>query len=175
MKRESWSKKKRALYIRRIAFVIAILIIALIQNTPKLFPTILGFRAFLLIPLVICIAMFEKDLAAALMGALAGALWDITSATGDGFNALILMLLGAATSLLISYIMRNNLATALLLGGMAIAIYILLHWFFFVICSGAEGGFVTLFTFYLPSLIYSFIFVPIFYIILRSFIRKIND
>lgn len=175
MKRESLSKKKKALYIRRGVFILGIIVVAMIQNTAHLFPSPWGFRAFLLLPLVVCIAMFEKDLVATLMGVLAGSLWDITTATGDGYNALILTTFAAATSLLISYLMRNNLSTAMLLGGVATLLYGIFHWFFFVVCTGADGGFVTLFTFYLPSMIYTFIFMPIFYIILRSFIRKIND
>ncbi len=175
MKRESLSKKKKALYIRRAVFVLGILVAAMLQNTPHLFPAPWGFRAFLLLPLTICVAMFETDFVATLMGVLAGVLWDFTTAAGDGYNALILTLLAAATSLLISYLMRNNLSTALLLGGVATALYGILHWFFFVICGGADGGFVTLFTFYLPSMIFTFIFMPIFYILMRSFIRKIND
>lgn len=175
MKRTPLSKKKRALYIRRTIFIVAILLVALIQNTPHLFPSIFGARAFLLIPLVICFGMFETDLAAALMGAFAGALWDVTLSTGDGYNAFILMLLTTITSLLISYLMRNNMVTALLLGGISIVVYMLLHWFFFVICSGAEGGLATLFTFYLPSTIYTVIFVPVFYIILRAILRKIKE
>lgn len=169
------SKKKRALYIRRIIFVAAIILVALLQNTPHVMPGIFGSHAFLLIPLVVCFGMFETSLVAALMGALAGILWDVTVASGDGYNALILMLFATATSLLISYLMRNNISTALLLGAVAIVLYCLLHWFIFVVCSGATGGFVTLFTFYLPSAIYTFAFVPIFYIILRALLRKIKE
>ncbi len=169
------SKKKKALYIRRAVFILSILLIALIQNTAHLLPSIFGSHPFLLIPLVICLGMFETSLVAALMGALAGALWDVTVAAGDGYNALVLMLFATATSLLISYLMRNNISTALLLGGAAIVLYCILHWFIFVVCSGAQGGFITLFIFYLPSAIYTFVFLPIFYIVLRALLRKIKE
>ena len=173
--RRQLSKKKRALYTRRIVFLLGIFVVAMIQNTPHLFPTVLGARAFLLLPLVCCMAMFEQDLAAGLLGAFAGVIWDFTVASGDGYNAFILMIFAASISLLITYLMRNHLTTAMILGAIAILLYVILHWFFFVIASGAEGGFVTLFTFYLPSAIYTFIFVPIFYIVLRSFMRRIKE
>lgn len=169
------SKKKQALYIRRIIFVIAIIVVAILQNTPHLFPSIFGARAFLLIPLVVCFGMFETDLVAALLGGFAGALWDVTLAAGDGYNALILMCFATVTSLLINYVMRNNISTALLISGVAIVLYSLLHWFIFVVCSGATGGIVTLFSFYLPSTIYTFIFAPVFYTILRWVLRKIKE
>ena len=173
--RRQLSKKKKALFIRRIIFVVAIVIAALLQNTPHLFPSIFGAHAFLLIPLVVCIGMFETDLAAALFGGFAGALWDVTLAKGDGYNALVLMCFATVTSLLINYLMRNNMSTALLISSAAIVLYSILHWFIFVVCSGATGGIVTLFSFYLPSTIYTFIFAPIFYIILRSVLRKIKE
>lgn len=169
------SKKKRALYLRRAIFIVAIILVALLQNTPHLMPSIFGSHAFLLVPLITCLGMFETSFVAALMGALAGVLWDVTIARGDGYNALILAIFATATSLLISYLMRNNLSTAALLGGTAVVLYSLLHWFFFVVCSGAKGGFLTLFTFYLPSTIYMLILVPIFYIALRALLRKIKE
>lgn len=160
---------------RRVVFIASIVLIALLQNTPHVVPGIFGSHAFLLIPLVVCLGMFETNLVAALMGTLAGVIWDVTVATGDGYNAIMLMVFATATSLLISYLMRNNIVTALILSAAAIVIYCFFHWFIFVVCSGATGGFVTLFTFYLPSAIYTLIFAPLFYFVLRAFVRKIKE
>lgn len=172
---ENISKAKLNLYIRRMIFVLLIFFVAMIQNTPHLFPTVFGAHAFLLIPLVVCIAMFERDLAATLMGVFAGAIWDVSAAWGDGFNAIFLMITATAVGLLINYLMRNNLSSALLLGGVSIGIYIIVHWFFFVICRGIDGGFKLLLTFYLPSAIYTLVFVPIFYIVMRTFLQKLKE
>lgn len=175
MKRQPLSKKKKVLYETRALFGALIIIFALLQNTPHLMPSILGSHALILIPLVVCIGMFEKAVVAALFGTFAGVLWDITVAKGDGYNAMVLMLLATAASVLISYLMRNNISTALLLSLSAIVIYMLLHWFIFVVCSGAKGGFITLGTFYLPSAIYTAVFAPLIYIMLRAILRKIKE
>lgn len=172
---ENISKAKLNLYIRRIVFVLVIFFVAILQNTPHLFPEIFGAHAFLLIPLVVCIAMFERDLASTVMGVFAGALWDVPSSWGDGFNALFLMLIATAVGLLINYLMRNNLSSAMLLGGVSITLYALLHWFVFILCRGISGAFKLLLIFYLPSVIYTFIFVPIFYIIMRAFLKKLKE
>lgn len=172
---ENISKAKLNLYIRRIAFVLVIFFVALLQNTPHLFPTIMGAHAFLLIPLVVCIAMFERDLASTLMGIFAGALWDVSSSWGDGFNAIFLMLIATVVGLLINYLMRNNLSSAMLLGGLSVALYVIIHWFIFIVCRGIEGAFKLFLIFYLPSAIYTVIFVPIFYIIMRSFLKKLKE
>ena len=140
-----------------------------------MFPTVFGAHAFLLIPTVVCIAMFERDLAATLMGIFAGAIWDATAARGDGFNALFLMIVATVVGLLINYLMRNNLSTALLLSSVAIVLYAFLHWFIFVICRGIEGRLLLFVTFYLPSIVYTFVFTPLFYVIMRKFLRKLRD
>ena len=59
-------------------------------------------------------------------GALAGALWDVSSGV-DGFNTLVLMILCAVSSLLISHLMRNNLITALVLGAGSITAYEIIY------------------------------------------------
>ncbi len=171
----SLSQSKKNLYIRRLVFVVLILVAALLQNTPNLFPEFFGAPAFLLVPVVVCISMFERDLAATLMGIFAGALWDVTLARGDGYNALILMVISTLVGFLINYLMRNNLSTALLLGGVAILIYEVLHWLIFVIFSGVEGGAKLLIVFYLPSAVYTFLFVPILYFGMRTFIQKLKE
>lgn len=175
IKTHKLSHSKRSLYIRRTVFILLIIFAAILQNTPHLFPTIFGVRAFLLIPIVVCIAMFERDLVATLMGIFAGALWDVTMAVGDGYNALFMMIIATAVGLLINYLMRNNLSTALLLCGISILLYVILYWFFFVICRGIEGGAILLLTYYLPSALYTFIFVPIIYFAMRSFLQKLRE
>lgn len=169
------SKSKMNLCIRRAGFIFLILFVGVLQNTPHMFPTIFGAHAFLLIPTVVCIAMFERDLAATLMGIFAGAIWDATAARGDGFNALFLMIVATVVGLLINYLMRNNLSTALLLSSVAIVLYAVLHWLIFVICRGIEGGLLLFVTFYLPSIVYTFVFTPLFYVLMRKFLRKLKD
>ncbi len=156
-------------------FVLLIFFVAILQNTPHLFPAVFGAHAFLLIPLVVCIAMFERDLASTIMGIFAGALWDVYAAWGDGFNAMFLMLIATIVGLLINYLMRNNLSSAMLLGGVSIIAYIVIHWFIFIVCRGIAGAFKLLLTFYLPSAIYTVVFVPVFYIIMRTFLQKLKE
>lgn len=175
MKQKMISTEKKVLYERRVLFAVLIIVFAMLQNTPHLLPSIFGAHALILIPLAVCLGMFEKAVVAAVFGMFAGIMWDITVASGDGYNAMFLMLFATTASALISYLMRNNISTALLLSFAAIVIYMLLHWFIFVVCSGATGGFVTLFTFYLPSAIYTAVFAPLIYILLRALLRKIKE
>ena len=80
------------LIVRRLIFVAMIVLINIIQNTAGFFFEPFGLRAFMLIPLVVTIGMFERSYAGALLGVLAGALWDSFSVSWDGYNALFLMI-----------------------------------------------------------------------------------
>ncbi|NLL63055.1 MAG: hypothetical protein GX241_02240 [Ruminococcaceae bacterium] len=171
----SVSNTKKKVYIRRIVFVISIMIFAMLQNTPNMFPSIIGANAILLVPLVCCISMFENDLTATFFGIFAGVLSDIVVSMGDGFNAVFYMFMASTISILITYFMRNNLSTALLLCGCSILLYTFLHWLFFVIFRGVEGGGALFFSFYLPTAIYTFSFVPLIYFVLRTFLRNLRD
>lgn len=147
---------------RRVIFAAAIIICAIIQNTGKLANGAFDSHAFLLLPLVVSISMFEREIASALFGAFAGLLWDL-SAGADGFNTLVIMLICAVCSILINRLMQNNIVTALVLSVSSIAVYMFLY---IVICIVLDGGGYPLsqvVRFYLPSFIFTSVFIPAFY------------
>ena len=53
-----------------VVFVALILLCHLLQNTPHMFPTIVGAHCFLLLPLTVCIAMFLHNLPATMCACL---------------------------------------------------------------------------------------------------------
>lgn len=167
-------KENLHIIIRRAVLVIMIIVAAMLQNTAHMFPEIFGIRVFLLIPVVVCISMFEKELAP-FFGTFAGLLWDITSTAPDGYNTVLMMLIASACGLLIKHVMRNNIITSLLLTSCSLVLYSLLYWLFFVVPKGVEGGAMMIFTFYLPCCIYTLVFLPFIYVIIRAFIKKLRD
>jgi len=168
-------KENLHIYIRRVVLAVLIIITAIMQNTAHLLPTIFGIRTFFLVPVVVCIAMFEKDITAALFGTFAGLLWDTTSAVGDGFNTIFLMLVGSICGILINYLMRNNMVTAVILTSGSLVLYSLCYWLFFVVGKGVAGGGLLIFTFYLPCCAYTLIFTPLIYMLIRAFMKKLRD
>ncbi len=145
-------------------YAVVIVIVGFLQNSRVAFPEILGARAFLLVPLSITIAMHEREIPAALFGAFAGIVWDISSGN-DGFNTLVLMLLASVCSILISHLMRRNLVTAFVLSGGALIIYELIYVIINILLSGGGNPLGVLLSFYLPSAIYTLVFVPVVYCI----------
>ncbi len=152
---------------RRIIFVLLIALTAVIQNTGVRFNGVFGFHAFLLIPLMVSISMFEREFVSSILGAFAGVLWDLSSGL-DGYNMLLLMLICAVCSLLISRVMRNNIVTALVLGAVSILTFILLYIYIFIVFDSGGYPFSQIFRFYLPSFIFTAVFMPIYYYVIKE-------
>ena len=172
---KQWTMEQKYTYSVRLFYVVLLLCSSLIQNTAHLFPTIFGAHAFLLIPAVVCISMFERDMTATVMGVLAGAFWDIYSAWGDGFHAILMMLSSTVVCLLLNYVMRNNLVTALILGAGTVFLYLTFMWLFFCLARGVDGTGLAYLTYYLPSALYTFLFTPVYYIVVRAVLVRLRD
>ena len=166
--------ERKKLILRRGSLALILLVLSVLLNTDGFFPQIFGVRALLLIPAVVCIAMFERDLAGMLFGLFAGALWDM-NAGGASFNALYLLAVGFICGTLINTIMRNNIITASILGMIFIPVYIVGYWFFHYIVGGLDmAGFVFL-RYYLPSIAYTAAFLPLMFIIVRSIEKHYSE
>ncbi len=152
---------------RRIMFSVLIIITAIIQNTGPRFNGVFSFSAFLLIPLTVSISMFEREITAALLGAFSGLLWDL-SAGIDGYNMLVIMLISAVCSILISRVMRNNIVTALVLGFSALGVFIFLYIMIYIVLDGGGNPLSQILRFYIPSFIFTSAFIPIYYYLIKS-------
>ncbi len=163
----TWIAENKNLFIRRTLYALIIIAASVLQNTAGFFPEIFSARAFLLIPVVICTAMFERDAAGAAAGLAGGALWDITSQT-DGYFAVLLFIAGCACGILINHYMRNNILTAVVLNSAFLMIFSITHC---LITLGGTGLCVSsFFGFYLPSSIYTLaLMIPIY-----AFIRYLG-
>lgn len=152
-------------YIRRAIYALLIGGAVLLQNSCGGLLEIFGARVLLVLPLCVSVAMFEREVTAALFGALAGVLWDISS-SADGFNAIVIMIICAICSLLISHLMRNNVLTALVLSSGGVAAYELVY----IIARIAPVGnpLRQVFTFYLPSLFLTVLVTPVCYVIIKE-------
>lgn len=157
--------------IRRVILALIILTLSVMQNTDGFFPQIFGVRSLLLIPAVVCAAMFERDIVGMLFGLFAGMLWDIT-ASGNNFNALYLLAVGFICGTLINTVMRNNVVTASLLSVGFIIIYSLGYWLFHYVFASIDGAAHVLVRYYLPGILYTAILVPIIFIIVRAVEKK---
>lgn len=151
---------------KHIAAAVGLIVLtALLQTTDGLFPRPFGAAAFLLIPAIVCCAMFENETPALLYGLLAGLLWDCANLSFNGY-AIFLCVIGCAVSAIIRRKMRNTWVVALVLSAMVLFGYLFIIWIF----GGAS--FTMLLRLIIPSFMYSFIFTPLYYMIFRAIDKR---
>ena len=166
-------QKKKLIY-RRLSLALILLAVSVLQNTDGFFPQVFGIRALLLIPAVVCISMYERDMWGLIFGVFAGALWDVF-ASGASFNALFLLTIGFLCGTLINTIMRNNVVTASILGFTATLIYTLIYWAFNFPLAGLDRPAFMLLRYYVPEIIYTTLFIPLIFIIVRNVEKKFTE
>lgn len=81
------------------------------------------------------------------------------------------MLFGSA---LVTYIIRNTFITNFIFSAVFILLYCLLYWLFFIIIRDVRGAELSLFTFYLPSALYTIIATPVIYFSLKPIKQALN-
>ena len=160
--------------IRYTIYAVVIIITTILQNSRGAFPEIFGARALVVLPLCVAISMHEREIAAAIFGVASGVLLDICTAN-DGFNSVVLMLLCAVCSLLISHFMQNNVVTSLVLSAGTISIYNILYMIINIGLSGGGSPVKQALLFYLPSAVYTMLFVPVFYFFVRWIYTKAEE
>lgn len=166
--------QRKKLIIRRICLALILLLLSVLQNTNGFFPQIFGVRALLLIPCVVCIAMYERDIWGMLFGLFAGALWDIF-ASGASFNALFLLAVGFGCGTLINTIMRNNIVTATLLTFISSLFYNVIYWLFHFVITKTDSAAFMLLRYYLPGVLYTVVLTPIIFLIIRMIEKKFTE
>lgn len=161
--------EKKRLIIRRVIFAVLLIFCAVIQNTPGLLPEPFGAHQLAVTVMVVCIAMFERETAGMLLGLLAGVVLDVTGGT-QGINAILLTVVGLVCGMLVNNMIRNNIVTALIFSALALLVHTFVYWIVFVAAAGVHCGRLLL-TFCLPSMLYTVIFTPLWFLITRGISR----
>lgn len=157
--------------IRRAILAALTVLTFTFQNTDGLFPSPFGIRAFLLIPLTICVCMFEREFAGVFYGLLAGAMLDAFSAQTLIFNSLFFTVIGFAAGSLITYLMRNNLLCATIFVSVATFVYATLIFFFYYATKESFSPVYVYFRYFFTSAVYTILLTPLYYFLVR-FISK---
>ncbi len=153
---------------RRAILVLLTVVTFTFQQTGGLFPEPFGVKAMLLIPLTVCISMFEREFAGIFFGLLSGVMLDAFSSQATVFNSLFFTIIGFCAGALITYLMRNNLMCATIMTAVFAFIYTAL--LFIIYCAGdsvASPAYVY-FRFYFTSAIYTVVLTPVYYLIVRA-------
>ena len=157
----------KRLITRRIIYGILLVIAAVLQNTPRAFFEPFGLRQLSVVTLVVCIAMTERELHGMILGLIAGLTLDITGGT-TGINAIMLTIIGYVCGILVHSIIRNNLVTVLIFSSLSLFLFVDIYWLVTVVFAGIHPAFSVLLKFYWPSFLYTAVFIPIWFYIVRA-------
>ena len=153
--------------IRYLAYVLELLVLFMLHETPGLLPSIFGARPVLLFPAVVAIAMLEPEVPALLFGVVGGLFCDFGLSGMLGFHALVLGVLCFFISLVIRAYLQNNMATAILTGVWSIGLVVLAQWFFLYFFQYSYPAY-ALTHHYLPKYFYTLLFLPLLYLLNRG-------
>lgn len=167
-------KYKKSLYIRRALIAVLIVLTALFQHTRGALPVLYGVRAMPLVALVAVVALFERSLAGLLFGLFAGVLWDFASASGDGFFAVMLCLVGFLCGLASSFVLRNNVFSAFAVSFVSLFVCLTAYWFGFIYLKGYDSSVSLFLRYYIPSCFYTLAFTPIYYYLIQGVKRALD-
>lgn len=159
-------------YLHYAAVGIILLVIFLLQNSIRLLPPLFSVRPLPLIPAVICTAMFEREKVGFIAGLMCGILMDINSVRLCGFNAVILLIFGCVTGLLVTHLFTNSPLSAFFLSGCACLIYYVVYWLAFWAFSGTEGVLLYLVRYSLVGAAYTWLYTLPCYLIFRAISRR---
>ena len=159
--------KKLKLVLKWTLYVVLFLIFYVLQTSVQAF-AIFSIKPLLLVPAAVCLAIQEGEFAGGIMGALAGLLCDIGSGELFGFNAIILLICCVVSGLIVEYLMKPNLFTAMVLGAATLLIRGILDYLFFYVMWNYEGSSYMLVRYILPTALYSLIVLPLFYLLFKK-------
>lgn len=158
-----------------ILYSVSMLLLALMQMSPRFFPEIGYARPTPLVIFVVCVAMLEGPAVGSVMGLVAGLLWGLYSTRVFGYYALMLMGIGLIVGLLVQWLLRANFLSAMLLCAGGVVVYSLLDWLIcYVLFLNTEATAV-LWHVYLPNAVYTMILSPLAYgcvLLLARFLRQ---
>jgi len=162
-------------YIAWIVYGLGTLVVLLMQMAPRFFPAIFGARPLPLVLFVVCVAMFGGARVGAVIGVLAGLLWDVYAFRLYGFDALILLVIGLTVGLLVEWYLRANFFSAMLLCAGAALFQMLADWFFTRVIF-QDGQWLSLLTkVYIPNALYTILLAPLIYgavLVMARFVRR---
>lgn len=161
--------------IRWFAYVIEILVVFVLQETPHLIPQIAGARPVAIIPAVLAMALFEGETPSMFFGLFGGLLIDFGFGGMLGFHGLLLAAACYGVSLIAANLVRTNFLTAMLVSVIVTAVVTLLQWACFYVTYGYQHVLYALTAHYAPIFLYTAALMPIAYYFNRAIALQIRS
>lgn len=130
---------------------------------------------FLLLPMLLAFSVFSGTSKSAVLGLILGAAADSVAGGSYCFNTIILLVMGTAACLCANNLFNKNIRATIVLSFVFSVIYYFAQWItFHAFGRTSKEALEYLFSFSLPSAIYTSLFIIPFYLIFRYF-NKIHQ
>ncbi len=158
-----------------LVYGLGALVLMLLQNAPHCFPVIGNARPTPLVLFVVCVALFEGPRIGAIIGVVAGLMWDLYALRLFGLTAVQLLIISVTVGLLVQWLLRTNFLSAMLLCAGGTLAQMLLEWLLnYALFLDEEAGRI-LVAVYLPNAAYTVLLSPLMYWLvlgLARFLRR---
>lgn len=132
--------KRNLTPFRYLAFGLEIILLLVLQATPKLMPSFFGGMPLLLIAAALTFAAAEEVIPALILGAVCGALTDLSAGGAVGYYAIVCTLLCFGISYLLHTKLRATLFSLMVLSAAAVPLIVGLYFVLFRLFAGAPGS-----------------------------------
>ncbi len=161
-------KEKRNTVIRWIIYGLMLVVSYIFMTTA---PLRLRTPLFV-IPIAMCISMFEEPFDSAVTGCVAGLLLDTAQGTLIGLSGIILLWCCLISSLLFHFFMRRHIFNIIMLNAAAVLGQGLIHYFFYYAIWEYDLSGKIFTNEFIPVMIYTEIAVIPFFFIVRFLVKK---
>lgn len=165
---EDFGRKKHN-YLYFILLGIFVLVVFLIQTSFDFLPKFFGILPTPLLALVVTIGFFNSENVGFTVGLFSGLLMDLISDKMQGFNTILLLLIGLAASLLCEYLINRRMYPCLVVSLILCFLYYAIYWLFFEF----NQGIYYLFRVSVLQSIYTWLFIIPFYFIFKTLSKKL--
>ncbi len=170
-------KSQKNIFILRLINTLLFIALIFIQYNAVFSIKIIQANPMLPIALLVAVCMFCSELTAAISSLIVGIFIDSVAATPQGFNAVVFLIAGLATALIVRYLFNNNIFSALALCAMTTTFYFLLRWLFcYAFLLSLTENLTYLMRTVFPSILYTTVFTIPFYYLEKILYKKFyND
>ncbi len=158
--------------VRYITFLLEIILCYIVQTIPDMTLEVFGGRPVLLISLALSIAVFEEEIPSIFFGVLCGLLSDVNYSGPVGYYAIMLAVLGYIVSTMMRNYIHTNLLTTIIIASLSIPVIIFGQFILFYVAAGYTDVWGYFLRHYLSRIIYTWVFVPVFYGVNRFIAEK---
>lgn len=164
-------KEKRNTVIRWILYIL-LTVISYIYMTTAPQKLLMIRTPLFVIPIAMCVAMFEEPFDSAIMGCAAGLLLDTAQGTLIGLSGIIMLWCCLGTSLLFHFFMRRHIINIIALNAAAVIAQGIIHYFFYYAIWEYDSAGKIFTREFLPVMIGTIIAVIPFFFLVRFLSRR---